>query len=225
MRWRHFVAANYRPSLVGILFSVGLCCHRNILVFRNTCLEPMMIYKIVEDNVFRIRLIIESKKNCKLMVWWLNHHAINIIVRGRGWDGGKKKKRNIKVDVRGRKVRLHGGKVRRGVKKIAKNDCYDFFSWKSFFIFFLKLPRHKSLFTYTFLFSFFLSLTFTRHFFCPFVTCWLIKSFLFLFCYMLTKKIWYILHEKEVDCMHTAYKSFDINLMRIIRFSLPLMHA
>ena len=103
----------------------------------------------------------------------------------------------------GGKVRLHGGKVRRGVKKIAKNDCYDFFSWKSFFIFFLKLPRHKSLFTYTFLFSFFLSLTFTRHFFCPFVTCWLIKSFLFLFCYMLTKKIWYILHEKEVDCMHT----------------------
>ena len=136
MRWRHFVAANYRPSLVGILFSVGLC-YRNILVFRNTCLEPMMIYKIVEGNVFRIRLIIESKKNCKLTVWWLNHHAINIIVRGRGWDGGKKKKRNIKVDVRGRKVRLHGGKVRRGVKKIAKNDCYDFFfSWKSFFIFF-----------------------------------------------------------------------------------------
>ena len=167
MRWRHFVAANYRPSLVGILFSVGLCCHRNILVFRNTCLEPMMIYKIVEDNVFRIRLIIESKKNCKLMVWWLNHHAINIIVRGRGWDGGKKKKRNIKVDVRGRKSAAAWRKSEAGCQKNRKKWLLWFFFMKIVFHFFFKLPRHISLFTYTFLFSFFLSLTFTRHFFCP----------------------------------------------------------
>ena len=146
MRWRHFVAANYRPSLVGILFSVGLCCHRNILVFRNTCLEPkwwfMRCHRVVLKIMFLESLIIESKKNCKLTVWWLNHHAINIIVSGRVWVGGKKKKRNKKVEVKGRKSAA---------------------AWRKSALF--KLLLHKSLFTYyLFIFIFSFSHFYTCHF-------------------------------------------------------------
>ena len=148
MRWRHFVAANYRPSLVGILLL--LSCHRN------TCLEPkwwfMRCHRVVLKIMFLESLIIESKKNCKLTVWWLNHHAINIIVSGRVWVGGKKKKRNKKVEVKGRKSAA---------------------AWRKSALF--KLLLHKSLFTYyLFIFIFSFSHFYTCHcyyyfFFCPFL--------------------------------------------------------
>ena len=161
MRWRHFVAANYRPSLVGILLL--LSCHRN------TCLEPkwwfMRCHRVVLKIMFLESLIIESKKNCKLTVWWLNHHAINIIVSGRVWVGGKKKKRNKKVEA--------------GCQNNRKKWFLWYFHENLFFFFFFlnfHCTNHFSL--TTFLFSFFLSLTFTLSLFCPFfVTCWLIKPF------------------------------------------------
>ena len=148
MRWRHFVAANYRPSLVGILFSVGLSCHRN------TCLEPKWWFMRLLKIMLLESLIIESKKNCKLTVWWLNHHAINIIVSGRVWVGGKKKKRNKKVEA--------------GCQNNRKKWFLWFFSWKSFFFFFLNFHCTNRFSLTTFLFSFFLSLTFTSVTFLPF---------------------------------------------------------
>ena len=88
-------------------------------------------------------------------------------------------------------------------KKSQKMIVMIFFHENRFSFFFLNFTAQITFHLHLFIFIFSFSHFYTSFFLPSFVTCWLIKSFLFLFCYMLTKKIWYILHEKEVDCMHT----------------------